>query len=376
MATTLEHTSRGARKRAPIIDCDIHNELDSDRDLYPYLPGRWLEYIKTYGTRGPSGAYYPRFTNRRTDAFPPSGRGAGTEVDFTRRQLLDEWNVAYGILNPLTPAGSQLNPEFDAALATAVNEWQVAEWLDKDERLRASMILPFEHADFAVAEIERRAKDRRFVQVQFTGRPSEPMGRRKYWPIYAACVEHDLPVMSHAFGSGGRPITGCGWPSFYIEDHVGPSQSMQANLISLVVEGVFERFPTLRMVSAENGFAWVPSLVWRLDGTYEVLRDEVPHLTRRPSEYVREHVWFCTQPVEEPHRPADFFWLVERIGPDRLIFASDYAHWDWDAPDMAIPARIPDEVRRKIFYDNAAGLYGFDAARTPGTVEDQHVRTA
>src|SRR5438067_4126155 len=155
------------------------------------------------------------------------------------------------------------------------------------------------HAELAVAEIKRRAGDRRFVQVQFTGRPREPMGRRKYWPIYEACVEHDLVVMSHAFGSGGQPITGCGWPSYYIEDHVGPHQSMQANLISLVVEGVFERFPDLRVVSAENGFGWVPPLLWRLDSAYALLRDEVPHLRRRPSEYLREHGWFCKQPVGE-----------------------------------------------------------------------------
>jgi predicted TIM-barrel fold metal-dependent hydrolase len=364
MATTQPRPTTARRTRPAIIDCDVHNELDSERDLYPYLPDRWREHLLTYGLRAPSGAIYPRFLNRRNDAHPPSGREPGSDRAFTAKQLLDEWNVAYGILNPLTGAGAQLNPEFDAALATAVNDWQVAEWLDPEPRLRASLIVPFEHADLAVAEIARRAGDRRFVQVQFSGRPREPMGRRKYWPIYAACAEHGLAVMSHAFGAGGQPITGCGWPSFYIEDHVGPAQSMQANLISLVVEGVFERFPDLRVVSAENGFGWVPPLLWRLDDAYALLRDEVPQLRRPPSEYLREHVWFCTQPVEEPDRPADFLRLVEQIGAERLVFASDYAHWDWDAPDTALPARLPEEVRRKIFYENARELYRLpDAAR-------------
>jgi len=171
-------------------------------------------------------------------------------------------------------------------------------------------------------------------------------------------------MMSHAFGSGGQPTTGCGWPSFYIEDHVGPAQSMQANLISLVTEGVFERFPTLRVVSAENGFGWVPSLLWRLDNTYDLLRGETPHLTRRPSEQIRDHVWFCTQPIEEPHQPKDLPWLIDQVGADRLIFASDYAHWDWDAPDTAIPARLPEAIRRKIYYENARELY-----RLPDVVE-------
>jgi len=357
MATALLPTVPKARTRQAIIDCDIHNELDSEKDLYPFLSHRWLDHLKTYGLQGPAGGSYPRFLNRRNDAHPPSGRGPGSDCAFTARQLLDEWNVAYGVLNPLTGGGSQLNPEFDAAIATAVNDWQVAEWLDKEPRLRASIILPFEHADLAVAEIERRAGDPRFVQVQFTGRPREPMGRRKYWPIYAACAAHGLAVMSHAFGSGGQPITGAGWPSYYIEDHVGPAQSMQANLISLVVEGVFERFPTLRVVSAENGFGWVPSLLWRLDSTYKLLAGEVPHLRRPPSEYLREHVWYCTQPVEEPERPDDFLWLVEQVGADCLIFASDYAHWDWDAPDTALPSRLPKEVRRDIMYENARALY-------------------
>ena len=58
-----------------------------------------------------------------------------------------------------------------------------------------------------------------------------------------------------------------------------------------------------------------------------------------------------------PETPASFLRLIEQIGADRLVFASDYAHWDWDAPDTALPARLPDEVRRKIYYENARELY-------------------
>src|SRR5258708_12295178 len=87
------------------------------------------------------------------------------------------------------------------------------------------------------------------------------MGRRKYWPIYEACAAAGLHVMSHAFGSFGNPITGSGWASFYLEDHVGPAQAMQANLISMVAEGVFERFPSLKLVSVQNRFGCPPPLL-------------------------------------------------------------------------------------------------------------------
>jgi len=353
----VEATSR--RTRPALIDCDHHNELDSDADIYPYLPQRWLEHVKTYGLRGAAGGYYPRFMPHREDARPPSGRKSGSEARFSVKHFLDPENVAYAILIPLNGAGGQLNLELSAVWATAVNEWQVAEWLDVDPRFRASIVIPYEDPPAAVAEIERRASDKRFVQVQFGGRPHEPMGRRKYWPIYEACAKHGLHVMSHAFGSYGQPITGAGWPSYYVEEHVGPSQAMQANVVSMVMEGVFEHFP-IKAISVENGFAWLSSLCWRMDAAWRQLKSEVPHLKHEPSYYVRNHVYASTQPMEEPHRPEYFHQMLDHFGDlvDHILFASDYPHWDYDDPDAAFPVNLPSELQRKIYFDNAAALYG------------------
>src|SRR5216684_6231140 len=144
---TREEAEPKARTRRALIDCDFHNEIDSIKDLYPYLSQRWRDHIDSYGTRGPGGAYYPRFMDHRADARPPSGRRSGSEVAFSRSDFLDPYNVAHATLIPLTPAGGQMNPELDAALATAVNDWQVAEWLDPEPRLRASMAVSIEYPD-------------------------------------------------------------------------------------------------------------------------------------------------------------------------------------------------------------------------------------
>jgi predicted TIM-barrel fold metal-dependent hydrolase len=346
--------------RPALIDCDHHNELDSDADLHPYLSPRWLEHARTYGPRGAAGGFYPRFMPHREDARPPSGRKSGTDARFTVRHFLDPQNVAYAVLIPLSGVGGQLNLAFGAALAAAVNDWQVAEWLDVDPRFRASIAICLEDPVAAVAEIERRARDKRFVQVQFSGRPHEPMGRRKYWPIYEACAKHGLQVMSHAFGSYGQPITGSGWPSYYVEEHVGPAQAAQANVVSLVMEGVFEQFPTVNFVSVENGFAWLPSLMWRMDTAWHQLKGEVPHLPHEPSYYVRRNVYASTQPMEEPHKPEQFLQLLDHFGDlaDHIMFASDYPHWDYDDPDQAFPVNLPHELQKKIYFENAAALYG------------------
>ena len=297
--------------------------------------------------------------DHREDARPPSGRRSGSEVAFSRSDFLDPYNVAHAMLIPLTSAPRMSNLELGAALATAVNDWQVAEWLDPEPRLRASIAVAPEDPIAAAAEVERCARDKRFVQVFMPGRTHEPLGRKKYWPIYEVAAKHGLHIMSHAFGSYGNPITGAGQASFYVEEHVGPAQAAQANIISLVTEGVFERFPTLKFVSVENGFGWIPSLMWRMDATYKLLKGEVPHLKRLPSEYIREHVYLTTQPVEEPHRPEQFLQLLDQYGDmvSNILFASDYPHWDSDDPDFALPTIIPEAVVQAIHFDNAKKLY-------------------
>ena len=358
MAVTATRETAPARTKPAVIDCDIHNALPSEKTLLQYLPERWRAYHERYGARG-YGAGYPRMNLHaaRTDSWPPSGLPPGADLPFLRQQLLDEWNIEYGILNCLVPAGSR-NLEYSAARARAINDWQIAEWLEPEPRLRASMIVPYEDGDLAAAEIDRLGGDRRFAQILLIARTAEPLGRRKYWKLYEAAARHDLPIGIHFGGGPGHPITGAGWPSYYLEDHGGMPQSFQSQIISLACEGVFERFPTLKVVLIEGGFAWLPPLLWRLDRSWEKLRDETPHLRRPPSEYIREGCWLTTQPIEEPEKPAHFHQLLDQLAmPGRLLFATDYPHWDFDAPDSALPVKLAPEVERGIMAENARALY-------------------
>lgn len=344
-----------------IVDCDIHPRLSADySELYPYLSSHWQNYLSTIGSRRYTGLSYPRFWKDPVDFQPPSGGPPGSDVGFMGTDLLDRHNIAYGILIPRTPPTAGVtNLDLSAAMATAANEYQAAEWLDREPRLKGSIVVGTEDGAAAAAEIRRIGDDQRFVQVGFSGRPHEPMGRRRYWPIYEACAEFGLVVMSHAFGSAGLPISGAGWPSYYIEDHVSPSLAMQANIASMIMEGVFDRFPTLKVISVENGFGWAPQLMWRMDNAWSVLKDEVPHLKRAPSEYLREHVYFATQPVEEPSK-REFFQHILNQYPDfenTLCFSSDYPHWDGDSPTRALPLLRDPVLRDKVLRRNARRLY-------------------
>jgi predicted TIM-barrel fold metal-dependent hydrolase len=258
-------------------------------------------------------------------------------------------------------AGEQLDHGSGAALASAINDWQTAEWLDPEPRLRASINVAYEDAELAAAEIHRVAGDPRFVQVLLLIRTAEPLGRRKYWKLYEAAAEHDLPVGIHFGGWGRGPITSAGYGSFYVEDTVGMATAFQEQVTSLVCEGVFQRFPGLRIVLIEGGIGWMAPLMWRLDRAWSLLRAEIPHLDRPPSEVIREHFWVTTQPIDEPARRSDFPAMLEHLDmDDRIMFATDYPHWDFDAPDRAIPSIVAPDVRRKIMRENALGLYRFE----------------
>lgn len=363
-------TERTARDRTKVgyVDADIHNVFPSREVLKSYLPARWQRHLEMIGPRGHDGymyasTKYPKVSaaTARADSWPPNGAPPGSDLEFMQMQHLDALNIEYGVLNCFEHVGHELNEEWAAAMARAVNDWQIAEWLDKEPRLRASIVVPFENGDLAAEEIERVAEHPGYVQVLVLSRTKEPLGRRKYWKIYEAAERHGLTIGMHASNTTGTPSTPSGWPSYYLEDHVTVSQAAQSQVVSLVCEGVFEKFPNLRFVSIEGGFAWLPPLMWRLDQHWKRLKEEVPHLKRPPSEYVREHVWVTTQPIEEPADPNHLLQAIEHFGADdNILFASDYPHWDFDDPNRAFPARMPKELKRKIFSENGKRLYNLN----------------
>jgi uncharacterized protein len=354
--------------RLAIVDCDIHPNLRATSDLKPFLASRWQHHLETYGSNIRQALSetlaYPRITPdvARRDAWPPNGGPPGSDLAFMRAQHLDPNGVDYGILVPLrTGAGSQRNLEYGAALARAMNDWQAVEWFAKEERLRGSIMITPEHPQAAVAEIERCADIPGFVQVLMPPRTGEPSGRQRYWPLYEAAVEHNLPIGMHVGGISGQACTaGSGPASYYIEEHHSLVPAMQAVVVSMVLEGVFEQFPTLRVVLIEGAFAWAPALSWRLDKQWKRLKDEVPHLERLPSEYVREHFWFTTQPIDEPDQPQDLLDVMGWTGWDRLMFSTDYPHWDFDDPRHVLKTRLNEPERTKLFSGNAKALYGLE----------------
>jgi uncharacterized protein len=332
--------------------------LRSTDVLLPYLDEFWREMVQIRTVENLDLSSYPPATPLagRPDWRPERGK-PGSDFELLKTQALDSFGARFAICNVLYGGPYLPNDDFAAALARGINDWIVKEWLDRDPRLRASIVIAPENVELAVDEINRCAADRRFVQVMVLSAGERPLGKRSYWPIYRAAERHGLPVGIHAGSSYRHPPTSIGWGSYYLEDYVAHAQSFQHQLLSLVAEGVFVEFPRLKIVLIESGFTWLPAFLWRFDKTWRGIRSETPWVNRPPTEIVRDHVRLTLQPVDEPPDAPRFERLIEHIGSeDMLLYSSDYPHWQFEGNDV-LPAGLSDAHRRKIMVDNPLDTY-------------------
>jgi predicted TIM-barrel fold metal-dependent hydrolase len=351
-----------------VSDADIHNALTSREALKKYLPKKWHVYHDQAAHNNSSPFVTnaePRPSLYRNDSWPESGGTPGSDFDLLCEQMLDRFKVERGILHPFTDYLSVAHSgELGQAQMAALNDWMVAEWLDRDPRLYGAISVPQEDGERARKEIERAAQHPRFVNVTISVTTRQPLGDAKYWPLYEAATEHGLPVQVHVGGVGGygsfSAITGD--PTFFFERHSNLSLAFPQQVVSLLYSGVFSAIPGLQLILAEGALGWVPPLMWRLDRLWEQMGDQVPHLTERPSETIREHLWLTTQPLDDPEKDAYLVQMLDAIDmDDRILFASDYPHHDFDAPDRVMPQSIVGaERRRKYISENALAAFRFD----------------
>lgn len=340
-----------------LVDCDVHNQVPAMEALFPYLSPHWVEYCRQSAFHGPVDTAYP--PGAPTSVAPMwrarnGGPVPGTSLDAVRAQLLDPLDVDVAVLTCAYAVDSIHNPDTAAAMAAAVNDWQVAEWLDPEPRLRASLVVPSHQPAMAAREIERAGGDRRFVQVLLPVRSAAPYGNRRYHPLFEAAERQGLAVALHFGGAPGNPPTSSGWPSFYVEEYAGMASVFQTQVLSMIAEGVFDRFPELRVVCVEGGFTWLPAMLWRVDKVWKGLRRDVPWVRRAPSEYVRERMRFTVRPLDAPPPPHRLADVVEDLVSDELLlFATDYPHWHFDALDDAVPQDLP----ARALAENARAFY-------------------
>jgi predicted TIM-barrel fold metal-dependent hydrolase len=353
------------RASTRILDADLHHHFRWS-DLETYLPtGTSMPY---YG-----GAPVPKVTGAfREDTVSPRGGPPASDPEFVVEDHLDRHAIDYAILSCGSTLALNALPDVDlaCAIARATNDWTINEWFPVDERFLGAVVVCPNDPEQAAEEVRRVGSHARMVAVTSTNPPTL-LGQSFMHPIYDACVELGLPFNLHPGAQNLLSGKSTGSPTTTCEYRATMGLNGIQQLASLVFEGVFVKYPGFRFVLNEWGTTWLPFALWRFDMEYREHREEVPWLTRLPSEYIRDHVRFTTQPIEEPQNQRDFSSLMSLVdGTDLLIYSSDYPHHDFDSPQIA--ARVfSDEARPKVFFENAREWYRLDerlGVREPAAV--------
>jgi uncharacterized protein len=364
----------------PIIDVDIHHRPVSNDAIRGYLSPRWRDYLSSDGRTG-AGIKPPMATpaatfdggGRREDTVPETGP-AGSSYELLREQLLDRYELEHAILtHDLGEYAAHPNPYFARDLCRAVNEHHIDEWLARDDRLTLVAAVPSAVPADAATDLRTYADNPRIVGVLMSANAlGRPIGDPIYHPLYAAAEECGMTICVHP-AAGDRPnltVSSVAGPKGTAIEHVSQyAQQAMHYISSLVVHGVFDKFPRLQWVINEYGITWLPSLLWRLDAMYPVLRRESPWVKELPSAAIKRHVKLSTQPIETGKRSGSLAQLLGTLdGIDRLLcYSSDYPHISMD--DARYVRRLlPNEWHRRVFHDNACESYPRLAQLVPAGV--------
>ena len=358
-----------------IVDVDSHHtETESWHEIIKYISDPVIrsqaeDYHRNrtgsppYGLNGDLGMRYQDVGGRvphqsaRREAIEESG--VHRDIVLARRAY-ESMGIDIQVIFPTPMLFLGMHPQFDMEpiLGDAYNRWTIENILTKDDRLKSMLFLPFNDAESALRTIEEFADAPGVIGYMITSVRNKPVHHNHYMKVYKRLEELGLPIGFHA--------------GYYWQDQsmaqINRFGSMHAlsfvwcnvvHMTNWVMNGLNERFPGLDVVWIESGLSWVPWLMQRLDHTYMMRTSEAPVLTKKPSEYMREMYYTC-QPLELDH-PKAVECTFEMINADtQLLYASDWPHWDFDAPSVIWDIPFLDEqAKRNILGGNADRLFKF-----------------
>ncbi|HLI27734.1 MAG TPA: amidohydrolase family protein [Chloroflexota bacterium] len=297
--------------------------------------------------------------------YRPAGDALAAGNPTAWQRFLDDTSIETTVLYPTAGLAYGLiqDREWAIALGRAYNDWLYHEFLRRDPRFKAMALIPIHDPPTAAAELRRAVTELGLSGAVLPAATGlfKGYGHRDFDPIYAEAERLDVPLAIH-----GAPSKGMGfdWFDKFIQTHtLEHPVALMIQLVSMLFDGVFDRFPRLRVAFLEAGCAWVPFMMDRLDEEFERRGARwCPDLQRTPSETLTSGQIWVTCEVEERSLP----YVVERLGADYIMFPSDYPHerqreqFLGDIPEFVARTDLSDAVKEKILYHNARRFYGLD----------------
>lgn len=341
-----------------VVDLDFHL-VESESDLQPYLEEPFRSMVSRPDAGEVSHYNTTKFFLDGVDGdIGPDVAPTPEDIDAVMTDLsIDRATLNPGLnLNLVTVN----NDRYASALASAYNEWTTDTFIDPSAGRYGTMRFCPRFPERAAAEVETWA-DTDGIVGAILGPTSvrDPIGHPRFDPIYEALEDAGMPLLLHnSILSLQHVFPGQfdNMNTFMEARGVGHPMGQMLSLSTLLVNGVPERFPDLDVVVMESGLGWIPYMARRLDYYYSSRREDAPALTRPPSEYIDESFYFTTQPIEGADDPSYVQQVIEWIGPENVMFSSDYPHSDFDNSNA-----LYDALRDGFDADTIDRIYGGNA---------------
>ncbi len=379
----IEAAARGY-SNFPIVDVDAHH-YDATyapwREIVTYIEDpviRRRAQVST-GPAGAAGSILPRGpVGDRTVGGRIQRYGLSAAQQAAERQTpdvgvvkhaMDALGIDYSILFPTALINMGILPEVDVqvALHRAYARWITDRVLPNEPRLRTMIALPFNDADACFRMVEEFGGRTGVVGFVVGSTFYRPVHHRSYLRVYAAIEERGMPLGFHSTYNWQDRLTEQ-FNKFLSAHGIGRTLYNIVHLTNIVINGIPERFPRLRLIWIESGLSWIPFVMQRLDNEYMMRSSEAPLLKRKPSEYMKEF-YYTGQPLERSN--LEFLEATFRAihAETQLLYASDYPHWDFDLPSATYDLPFLSEpAKRRILGQNAIELFRLPSAKAAARV--------
>ncbi len=352
------------------IDADAH--VVEAPALAAELLRRWPDRVAVVeeadGTRGLrfEGRRYPEPEGPGAGCPPQHGLSSAPDIDpFSREGVLadaEREQIDTMVLFPSMALGvpGLLDADFAAGFARLYNTYITDFCRDSSGRLAGAAVLPIEDVQTSIAVMTEARQAGCVCAVLPPALRTRNLDHPDLDPLYAAAQDLDIALGIHGAPGVHLPKIGVDRFTHYIQVHcVSFPFDQMAAMTSMVSGGVLERHPRLRVAFLEAGVTWVPFFLDRLQEHFEKRGEWITDGWKRPPrEYLERGQIYVSCEPEETVLPA----VVDALGADFILYASDYPHWDSEFPDSARPLRTRDDLgnaaRQRILGENAARLYG------------------
>ena len=352
-----------------VIDGDCHY-MESFHDVAEYMDEPWKTKFEgsnfdEKGAKQNLSSFFPFSTGdrqahgkitREHSSYPDAPESPERIRDGMESIGVDETLLISHLI--LAGAGTIADDDRESAFSKAYVEYMLEEVLDPDDGIYGLAPIPYGDLDASLEILDRIEGEEAYAGACFvTAGATPPLGNRKYDPLYERCEDLGLPAVFHTGGAGLDEYVRAGYQEM-IETHtLGFLESNMSQIVSLVCQGVPEKFPDLDIVFMESGITYIPGLIARLDEEYLKRPEEAPLLEKKPGEYITD-IYYGTQPLEISADTAYLKQCFEIVGADSLLYASDYPHWDYDRPTTVaeLPFLSTDE-KKQILSGNAREVF-------------------